>query len=237
MAVLAPSELAAYERDGFIRLEEAFPRELARRCREWLWDAIDEDPDAPATWSRPVVRVYDHGTMEMVEAARSPRWVAAIHEVAGPDVAPWPCVAGTTAVRFPIEGEPGDDGWHIDGSYAGPDGGFWANHRSRGRALLMLVLFSEVGEEDAPTRLRVGSHRLVPDVLRPHGEDGVDVMQLQLPPEVHDLPLALATGAPGDVYLCHPFLVHAAQRNRGSQPRFLAQPGVPWREGVDGFGG
>lgn len=37
-------------------------------------------------------------------------------------------------------------------------------------------------------------------------------------------PLAYATGSPGDVYLCHPFLVHAAQPNHGSAPRFLAQP-------------
>ncbi len=34
----------------------------------------------------------------------------------------------------------------------------------------------------------------------------------------------LATGAAGTVYLCHPFLVHAAQVNRGNQPRFMAQP-------------
>jgi hypothetical protein len=35
---------------------------------------------------------------------------------------------------------------------------------------------------------------------------------------------ALATGEAGTVYLCHPFLVHAAQMHRGSQPRFIAQP-------------
>ena len=34
------------------------------------------------------------------------------------------------------------------------------------------------------------------------------------------------TGAAGDVYLCHPFLVHAAQRHRGSSPRVLSQSGV-----------
>ena len=38
------------------------------------------------------------------------------------------------------------------------------------------------------------------------------------------------TPAPGDpvragtVYLCHPLLVHAAQRHRGARPRFMAQP-------------
>ena len=33
-----------------------------------------------------------------------------------------------------------------------------------------------------------------------------------------------ATGSLGDVYLCHPFLVHAAQPHRGRVPRFMAQP-------------
>ena len=37
-------------------------------------------------------------------------------------------------------------------------------------------------------------------------------------------PEVLATGEAGTVYLCHPFLVHAAQRHRGTVPRFMAQP-------------
>jgi hypothetical protein len=37
-------------------------------------------------------------------------------------------------------------------------------------------------------------------------------------------PEALAIGDAGTVYLCHPFLVHAAQRHRGRAPRFMAQP-------------
>jgi hypothetical protein len=40
-----------------------------------------------------------------------------------------------------------------------------------------------------------------------------------------DRPEALATGDAGTVYLCHPFLVHAAQRrHHGTAPRFMAQP-------------
>jgi hypothetical protein len=235
MAVLHVEELEAYRRDGFVRVEEAIPRALADRCRQRLWEALPEDPDDPSTWTRPVVRVYAHTAPELHEAARSPRWVEAIGEVAGPDAAPVPWLSGTTAIRFPVDGDPGDDGWHVEGSYAGPDGGWWVNHRSRGRALLMLVLLSEVGEHDAPTRLRVGSHAAVPELLRPAGAAGVPALAFTPPPELHDLPLALATGRPGDVYLCHPFLVHAAQRNQGATVRFVAQPGVPWRDGVPGF--
>lgn len=37
-------------------------------------------------------------------------------------------------------------------------------------------------------------------------------------------PQAYATGRPGDVYLCHPFLVHATQPHQGRRHRFMAQP-------------
>jgi hypothetical protein len=67
----------------------------------------------------------------------------------------------------------------------------------------------------------------VPEALDGAGEGGrwfADVIDRI--PRVHDLDLALATGEAGDVYLCHPFLVHAANRNRGRRPRFVGQPGV-----------
>jgi len=40
----------------------------------------------------------------------------------------------------------------------------------------------------------------------------------------------LATGKAGTVYLCHPFLVHAAQPHHGTEPRFLAQPPLLLKE-------
>ena len=35
--------------------------------------------------------------------------------------------------------------------------------------------------------------------------------------------VAYATGSPGDVYVVHPFTVHAADEHRGATPRFMAQ--------------
>jgi hypothetical protein len=72
---------------------------------------------------------------------------------------------GTTPVRFPIEGDPGDDGWHIDGSFSHDDQ-YWVNVRSDGRSLLMLFLFSDVAEDDAP--LASGSGRIWTCRLRSH---------------------------------------------------------------------
>jgi hypothetical protein len=137
---------------------------------------------------------------------------------------------GTFVVRFPSQADPGDLGWHIDLSYpaetgdrGGGDYSNWCvNVRSRDRALLMLFLFSDVGEEDAPTRIRVGSHYDIPPLLERFGEDGT--CQLSLAETGADRPIALATGEAGTVYLCHPFLIHAAQPHRGRRPRFMAQP-------------
>jgi hypothetical protein len=90
----------------------------------------------------------------------------------------------------------------------------------------MLFLFSDVGENDAPTRIRVGSHLHVPELLAPAGEEGLSATELGIAAArlTSAMPEATATGTAGTVYLCHPFLVHAAQPHHGGTPRFLAQP-------------
>ena len=89
----------------------------------------------------------------------------------------------------------------------------------------MLFLFSDVGEEDAPTRIRVGSHLDVPPILATRGEDGLSFIELaEHLGSTARCPVVYATGSAGDVYLCHPFLVHAAQAHHGKTPRFIAQP-------------
>jgi hypothetical protein len=136
---------------------------------------------------------------------------------------------GTFPVRFPSTVDPGDAGWHIDVSFGGDPADFmsWrANIHSKGRALLMLFLFSDVGERDAPTRIRVGSHAEIARQLAPAGEQGLSLGELAadgFATSAHRAEVT-ATGEAGTVYLCHPFLVHAAQPHRGKHPRFLAQP-------------
>ena len=88
----------------------------------------------------------------------------------------------------------------------------------------MLFLFSDVGEFDAPTRIKAGSHLDIARLLQPAGEAGMSHAMLYQFATKLERPEASATGNAGDVYLCHPFLVHAAQMHRGLTPRFLAQP-------------
>ena len=107
-----------------------------------------------------------------------------------------------------------------------------ANVHSKGRALLMLFLFSDVGADDAPTRIRVGSHIDIARQLAPAGEAGLTLRELAsdgFARSAHRWE-ELATGPAGTVYLCHPFLVHSAQKHHGKEPRFMAQPPLLPRE-------
>lgn len=226
---LSEDDVRAFVRDGFVRVDHAFSSEVAAKARDILWRATGFDPNDRATWSKPIVRIGYIGLPPFVEAANSPRLHGALNQIAGAGRWLARMDLGTFPIRFPSREEPGDTGWHVDGSIVGEESSdpFSAriNLESRDRLLLMLFLFSDVGESDAPTRLRVGSHRDVARLLMPFGTEGLSFMELAQKLDVTDsLPEAIATGPAGTVYLCHPFLVHAAQAHRGQTPKFMAQP-------------
>ncbi|HVG52335.1 MAG TPA: phytanoyl-CoA dioxygenase [Xanthobacteraceae bacterium] len=233
---LSKSQVRHFIDNGYVKIEDAFPRALADEARAILWRDMGAVPDDPATWQRPVVRLGMYTDAPFVEAANTPILHAAFDQLAG--TGRWvPCGAmGTFPVRFPSPDDPGDTGWHIDVSFGldEPDFMNWrANVASKGRALLMLFLFSDVGERDAPTRIRERSHLNVARMLAPCGDDGMTLGEL-VPrfPETEGLPEVAATGDAGTVYLCHPFLVHAAQPHHGTSPRFMAQPPLLPREPI-----
>lgn len=233
--VLDDAQIEQFILDGFVRIDRAFSQETARRAREILWRDTGLDPDEPATWKTPVIRLGMYQDAPFIEAANGPVLHKAFDELAG--VGRWlPCRSvGTFPVRFPSPDDPGDTGWHVDVSFGFEDPDFmaWrANVTSKGRALLMLFLFSDVGEADAPTRIRAGSHREIARILAPAGEAGLSLRELAATEfeETAHCREVLATGEAGTVYLCHPFLVHAAQAHRGTRPRFLAQPPLLPRE-------
>lgn len=219
---------------GFIRIENAFSAELAREARAILWKDTGCTPNDAATWSKPVIRLGMYSQEPFVQAANTAILHRAFDELVGSGR--WlPCRSmGTFPVRFPSPDDPGDAGWHVDASFPGADPNNYfdwrINVKSKGRALLMLFLFSDVGENDAPTKIRVGSHLDVARVLQTAGEAGLSFMELA--GKLDELPErdeVLATGKAGTVYLCHPFLVHSAQPHRGTEPRFLAQPPLLFR--------
>lgn len=226
---LSVAEVEQFIEDGFVRLDHAFSADVARLCLAELWSATGLSPDRPEEWRQPVVRLGFMAQPPFVEAANTPRLHDAYDALAGEGRWIAPTGLGTFPVRFPSKQDPGDAGWHVDVSFGtdNPDFMQWrVNVKSSGRALLMLFLFSDVGPDDAPTRIRVGSHKAIARQLLPYSEQGMTLAELAAGnfADTETCVEVLATGAQGTVYLCHPFLVHAAQPHRGKEPRFMAQP-------------
>ncbi|MBF6346663.1 phytanoyl-CoA dioxygenase family protein [Nocardia cyriacigeorgica] len=225
--MLDDAQVADFIDNGFVRIRGAFPRELAEACRDILWRDID-----PAARAGPAVGLGDYDQQPFLDAANTATLHAAFDTLVGRGRWEPRKTLGGFVIRFPGEEPALLDGWHVDVSYPGEystpgDYLTWrANINSRDRALLMLFLFTDVGDDDAPTRLRVGSHHHVARLLEPEGDIGLDARTLAASADTATahLPIAYATGRAGDVYLCHPFLVHAGQPNRGNTPRILGQP-------------
>jgi Phytanoyl-CoA dioxygenase (PhyH) len=225
---LLDSQIERFITDGFTRLDGAFPKELADEGRAILWRDTGCDPQDPSTWVLPVVRLGDYRQEPFRQAVNTPILHSAFDQLAGAGRWLPRSSLGTFPVRFPSPDDPGDAGWHVDASFPGDEDSLFSyrlNVTSRGRALLMLFLFSDISEQDAPTRIRIGSHLDVARILEPAGDRGMSFLELAEKLEMTAArPQVLATGEAGTVYLCHPFLVHAAQPHHGRNPRFMAQP-------------
>ena len=232
-SVLSDAQIRQFIDDGFVKIERAFPREVADEGRAILWRDTGCDEADATTWTKPVIRLGTYGQEPFSRAANAPVLHQAFDQLAGTGRWRPRSDLGTFPIRFPSRDDPGDAGWHVDSSFP-PDSGettdyvdWRINVSSKGRALLMLFLFSDVGEMDAPTRIRAGSHIDVARILARAGEYGLSLRELVVAEGFAETAArreVLATGDAGTVYLCHPFLVHAAQQHRGSRPRFLAQP-------------
>ena len=233
-----PLDLDAFMRDGYLVLRGAVGPGTVAACQELTWAAMERrgiDRDDPGSWP-PLMKDMDDIGEALVEAYLSSSLTAAYDQLIGPGRWKRSVSASdlgrSVVVRFPSE-DRANAGYHIEGSYRGPDDRYWVNVRSRARGLLVLILFTDVGRHDAPTRLLVGSHLAVPPFLAPFREAGTDADTELWRPSTLCLNVAHATGKAGDAFLCHPFIVHSATwPHRGDGPRMMAQPAV---NAPDGF--
>lgn len=224
MSTVGIVDVERFVADGFVRLEGAAPRAVGDAARAQLWPQTGLSPDDPAGWREPVVWASDlTGEGALGELIASPRLARALDEICGAGGWVPRGSLGMVPVRFPRLPGADDRGWHIDANAPQSDGSYRCGVLSQ--TMLVLTLLSDVGPDDAPTRIRVGSQRdaaaALGDQLFGPFEAGplVDAAST-------DRPLAYATGQPGDMYLVHPLTVHAADEHRGGEPRFMAQTPV-----------
>lgn len=215
-------DVDAFIRNGFVKLERPQLRQDAGAAREVLWESIAPTTPDPSTWAQPVVWTADlHGRGPFGHLANSPDLVAALDEICGRNGwLPRHCL-GNIPVRFPVRPSAQDRGWHIDANTQQSDGSWTVSGKPQ--TMLLLTLLSEVGPDDAPTRVRIGSHRDVAAAFAEQPNPAASELWEMIDAASATRPVAYVTGMPADVYLIHPFCVHAADEHRGATPRFMSQ--------------
>src|SRR4051794_24508227 len=103
---LSAAQIQQFIADGFVRIDHAFPRELAAEARAILWRDLGCDPGDPQTWTKPVIRLGMYNEPPFIAAANASTLHAAFNQLVG--IGRWlPCTSvGTFPVRFPSLDEP-----------------------------------------------------------------------------------------------------------------------------------
>ena len=108
-------------------LRAAVPAELVQACQDIIWAELAQRGirrDGPATWAEPVVRINCPEGGPFPAAGTRPAVQDACDQLIG--AGRWwrrEGIGGTVPVRFPGADDPGDAGWHIEGSYQDGGGG------------------------------------------------------------------------------------------------------------------
>lgn len=217
---------------GYVVIPEAFTREQAQMWTSRVWARLGYDANDQETWAQHRIHMPAHERVEVKEF--SPKaWGAICDLCGGEERVKQPCMWGD---GFIVNlGSPGDEdtwqapgpevaGWHKDGD--------WFRHflDSPEQGILTIVLWSDVLPKGGATFVAEDSVPVVARFLAQHPEgvlpNGFDFKNL-IGQCSH---FAEATGKVGDVYLIHPYLLHASSRNALRLPRLITNPAVSLTE-------
>jgi Phytanoyl-CoA dioxygenase (PhyH) len=186
LKVLTEAQVAHFIDKGWVVVEEAYPREKAEACQQYLWDRLREgygiEREDKSTWTKPMIYHQVAYRSPEFDACNSVRLGDAIEDLVGAgrwservifdgtdrDYPTW----GWWPVNFSMGGEEAWDvptaGWHWDGQH------FHHFVDSPDQGLLCLCLFSDIGPQGGGTLVAEGSHKVVAQYLSRFPE-GVDV--------------------------------------------------------------
>ncbi len=164
--VLSKEEIASFEKQGYIRVPGAFPREAALKMQDFMWSELERlhgfERSNPSTWQMPgweptkwtrlkLNQTSDHPVYEPIA---SPRLLGAYADLAGQGKAASKQSWGPFRVHFP---ERTDASWDIGHSWD-----MWDTPRSDLNTVLgVYTFYSDVGHQGGGPLVVEGSHLLV----------------------------------------------------------------------------
>jgi hypothetical protein len=239
MAVDSESPLSTADIDhfvahGFVKMRSGLDPARMRRWVDESWARVGYDPADPATWKEQ--RIHLPVTECLSVQQYTPRVYAAVCQLMGgaeriPSNTQW---GNGLIVNYGYRAEerwiPPERaaGWHKDGDF------FLHFLDSPEQGLLTIMLFDRVESHGGATFLACDSVAHVarflaehPEGINPNGQ-GIGFPFKRFIAQCSDF--REAVGEAGDVYLIHPFMLHAASQNFSGRARFIINPPVRFLE-------
>jgi hypothetical protein len=227
---LTAADLDHFAEHGYVHLRQAFPRETAQEWAAECWERLAIDPVDRATWHTDRIHMGSTKSVPVEEFAPEV-WTAMTQLLGGADrVQP-----SRWSDHFIVNlGEgadlpwtpPGPEakGWHKDGDF------FRHFLDSPEQGLLVFVLWTDVVHQGGPTYVATDSVPVMARYLADRPE-GVLPGGFDFAARIRECSRFVeATGEAGDVYLLHPFTLHAVSQNILRVPRIITNPPVSLRE-------
>jgi hypothetical protein len=228
---LTDAQVEQFLTQGFVVVKKAFSREQAAHWSRDVWTRLGYDPDDKSTWVQHRIHMPTLNAMAVQEFA--PQAFGAICELCGGEErltsARWGdgFIVNLGDTSHETSWEPPSasvPGWHKDGDF------FRHFLDSPEQGLLTIVLWSDVLPTGGATFIAADSVPVIAKFLAAHPE-GVRPDAFGFPERIAECSEFLeATGEAGDVYLIHPYLLHASSKNALRLPRLITNPPVHLKE-------
>jgi deazaflavin-dependent oxidoreductase (nitroreductase family) len=248
--VLTAEQIEHFLERGFVFVPDCFAPEAAAEYTNTVWTRLGYDPYAPSTWAKPYVHMPAHREID-VRTFAPKAWGAVCDLVGGADriSTAKPYTWNDAFIVNLADGadlpwspaSPASPGWHKDGDF------FRHFLDSPEQGLLTLVLWSDVPHQGGATFVAADSVSPVARYLAEHPEgvrapesvpdpadgaySGPDAGTFPYPQLIHQChDFVEATGRAGDVYLLHPYILHAKAQNVRRVTRIITNPPVTLAE-------
>ncbi|MBP3962778.1 hypothetical protein [Paenibacillus lignilyticus] len=240
--VLNFEQIEHFKEWGWVKVEQAFPRETAVSCQQFLWEKLRERgvlQEDPSSWTKPMIYIQEAYRSPEFDQCNTLRMANAIEELIGKErwtdkgvygIDEIHSTWGWWPVNFALGAEQEwtvpTEGWHWDGIH------FRHYVDSPEQGLLCLCLFSEIAPRGGGTLVLEGSHKLVARFLAQHpqgleSQAAIDALNMQHPYLAQLTGIASGQHASTAEARIHTFMNTLHRDSEGIQLRVIETTGSP----------
>lgn len=200
---LSPDEIAAFNREGYLKPFRIFDEAEAEANRAYFDDLLHKIQQADNEKDSYAVNGYQVRCKGIYELVRNPRIVDLVADLIGPDVVCW-----ATHYFCKLPHDPKAVPWHQDASY-------WPLRPAR--TVTVWLAIDDADEENSAMKVIPGTHRMGPLKWKQTQQDAVLGQEIVGVEELGE-PVSFNLNA-GEISLHADMLAHGSEPNRSARRR------------------